>query len=74
MRTPRIYVDTSVLGGCFDDVFCEPTDRLFKAHARGEWTAVISDVTVDELEGAPAEVRDFAMNLPTPAVEWVRVD
>ncbi len=55
---PRVYADTSVIGGCEDDEFREPSRRLIEKCARGEATTlVVSSVTLDELEGAPAAVR-----------------
>ncbi|MBI5479476.1 MAG: PIN domain-containing protein [Deltaproteobacteria bacterium] len=74
MRTPRIYVDTSVLGGNFDDEFRVPTRRLFDALLEGRWVALVSDVTVDELADAPREVREFAASLPADAMERVAAD
>ena len=54
---PRVYADTSVIGGCEDDEFREPSRRLIEKCARGEATLVVSSVMLDELEGAPAAVR-----------------
>ena len=50
---PRIYTDTSVLGGCEDEEFREPSHRLLEAFERGELTLVLSELTVRELETAP---------------------
>jgi len=40
---PRIYPDTSVLGGCQDEEFRDPSSRLLDAFWRGELTLVLSD-------------------------------
>ncbi len=37
---PRIYTDTSVLGGCEDDDFRDPSRRLLEAFVGGELTLV----------------------------------
>ena len=56
MIKPKIYIDTSVIGGCFDDEFQETSNTLFEEFKRGIKIAVISDVTLLELEKAPEEV------------------
>lgn len=47
----RIYTDTSVLGGCEDDEFREPSRRLLDTFERGELTLILSELTIRELEG-----------------------
>jgi len=61
---PRIYVDTSVIGGCFDDEFREASLRLFDAFRRGEAILVISEVTRKELEDAPSRVSGMPDAVP----------
>jgi len=59
VHVPRIYLDTSVIGGYFDDEFREQTRRLFDLFIRDEARIVLSTLTVKELLGAPQRVRDF---------------
>ncbi|MEI6576780.1 MAG: hypothetical protein WCO63_11435 [Bacteroidota bacterium] len=47
MRIPKVYIDTSVLGGYFDKEFDVATQRLFKEIKNGEYIVVISNVTFD---------------------------
>jgi hypothetical protein len=54
---PRVYIDTSVIGGCFDDEFSSWSVRFFEEIRNGNKIAVISDLTRRELEPAPANVR-----------------
>lgn len=54
----RIYVDTSVFGGCFDTEFEEESKRFFQLVAAGDIVALISDLTIEELGEAPEKVRD----------------
>jgi predicted nucleic acid-binding protein len=61
---PRIYTDTSVLGGCEDEEFHEPSRRLLEAFERGEFTLVLSELTVRELETAPEGVRVVLDRVP----------
>ncbi len=65
----RIYTDTSVLGGCEDEEFREPSLRLLAAFERGDLTLVLSELTVRELETAPAAVRTLLGRVPTAHVE-----
>ena len=52
----RIYIDTSVIGGYFDEEFQEWSQKLFEEFRSGKKTAIISDVTLGELEDAPLNV------------------
>ena len=65
----RIYTDTSVLGGCEDDEFREPSRRLFDAFQRGELMLVLSELTIRELEGAPDAVRTALGRVPGEHIE-----
>ncbi|GHU24250.1 hypothetical protein FACS1894172_10570 [Spirochaetia bacterium] len=57
MKTLRIYIENSVIGGYFDDEFKEPTQALFNLLRDGQYIAVISSHTFDELDnGAPDRV------------------
>ncbi len=58
MKRLRIYLDTSVIGGCFDDEFREASNKLMSMIRMGIYVGLISNVTVEELEGAPARVRE----------------
>ncbi len=59
MRKLRIYVDTSVLGGCFDPEFAEWSNRLLDRFRREVFTALLSAVTAAEVEPAPEAVRQI---------------
>jgi hypothetical protein len=66
---PRIYTDTSVIGGCEDDEFRESSRRLIEAFASGELTLVLFELTLRELETAPAEVRRVLARVPPSYIE-----
>ena len=73
MKKPlRVYADTSVFGGCFDDEFKKESFRFFEQVRQGQFVVVVSDVTLDELELAPEEVRAVLAGLPPQRVEIVR--
>ena len=68
---PRIYTDTSVIGGCFDDEFQEASRRLFGKFRAGEAIIIVSDLTLLELQGAPENVRAVLEGVPDEYVEEV---
>mgnify|MGYP000865122933 CR=1 FL=1 len=59
MKKSRIYLDTSVIGGCFDKEFEEYSNILINEMISGNKIGVISDITLKELEQAPEQVKTF---------------
>lgn len=57
MKRLRIYIDTSVIGGCFDSEFSQWSNSLMKDFAAGTFLPLLSDVLAAEIEDAPEEVR-----------------
>lgn len=57
MKKPRIYIDTSVIGGCFDAEFSQWSNGLMKDFAAGTFMPVLSDVVAAEVQDAPEAVR-----------------
>ena len=55
----RIYIDTSVLGGCFDLEFALWSNGLMRDFRAGRLSPVLSDVTAAEVGSAPEPVRDL---------------
>ena len=56
---PRLYLDTSVIGGYFDAEWMDETRELW-AQARAEkWQLLTSIVTERELHDAPGQVRQL---------------
>ena len=70
----RIYVDTSVLGGCFDPEFKEWSEKLIGEFVSGLKKAVISDLTLREIEEAPEEIKEIERKIPEPNKEYVILD
>ncbi|MEO8211115.1 MAG: hypothetical protein ABI840_11205 [bacterium] len=71
MKKDRIYIDTSVIGGCFDIEFEEWSTKLFDEFVAGVKIAIISDVTLDELSLAKEEVRKKIDIIPISFKEYV---
>lgn len=63
MKVTRIYLDTSVLGRCFDDEFSSWSNGLIEDIRRGLFRAVLSDLTEAEVLQAPPDVRDLHAEL-----------
>lgn len=72
MKT-RIYVDTSVIGGCEDEEFMEASRRLLERFVRGDYVLVLSDLTIQELAAAPASVRGHLARVPEDHIEPLRL-
>lgn len=70
----RIYLDTSVIGGYLDKEFQEWSRGLFEEFKTGKKIAVISDVTLDEIENARQEIRDLLKLIPEDSKEYVLND
>jgi len=62
--TTRVYIDTSVIGGCIDQEFKEWSIKLFEEFKNGKKIAVISDITLDELDLAPKKVQNILKQIP----------
>ena len=69
----RLYFDTSVFGGIFDEEFREISTLLFNKVKLGEFICVYSNLCTTELNAAPEKVRDFFMKLPKENMEFVEV-
>jgi len=70
----RVYIDTSVIGGCFDKEFEEWSNRLFDDFKSGKRIAVISDITIDELSDAPLRVQENFNTIPENFLEVIISD
>jgi hypothetical protein len=71
MKRFRVYADTSVFGGCFDDEFADESRRFFTDIKTGRFTLVISATTLRELDQAPNEVQKVLDELPPKNVEII---
>jgi hypothetical protein len=67
----RIYIDTSVVGGYFDEEFREATISLFQRLEKGDVIFVVSDLLDLELIDAPERVRLHLQNYPADNFERV---
>lgn len=68
---PRIYTDTSAIGGCFDQEFSTASNQLFDWFRAGRAVLVTSDLTLLELRGAPEAVQRLVETVPPQYRETV---
>jgi predicted nucleic acid-binding protein len=71
---PRVYIDTSVIGGCFDPEYREESNQLWSEFKTAKKTLVVSDLVLLELEEAPKRVRQLLDELPSKFIEFVGLD
>ena len=71
MRTVRVYVDSSVIGGAFNTRIAEATKPFWDTFFHGEIIIIASDVLEDELRKAPQRAQDFYADLPPSQIEKI---
>ncbi|HEX5154477.1 MAG TPA: PIN domain-containing protein [Parafilimonas sp.] len=69
----RIYIDTSIIGGYFDEEFKEDIGRLFERLENNEIMFVVSDLLDLELLNAPKRVRELLLNYSTDKFERIEL-
>jgi predicted nucleic acid-binding protein len=70
----KVYTDTSVIGGCFDEEFKEWSNALFQEFVAGSKQIMLSDLTLQELELARQEVRDKIREIPTQYIIGIGIN
>jgi hypothetical protein len=71
MKRTRIYIDTSVVGGCFDEAFAKESLALMQAAREGRIVLLLSDLLGVQLRRASPQKRSLLARLPSSAVERV---
>lgn len=67
----RLYLDTSVFGGVYDDEFQEDSRRLISAIHAKKFITMMSDVVLEEINAAPKGVQKVVNDLPVQQQEMV---
>lgn len=65
----RLYLDTSVFGGCFEEEFDKDSNALFSAAMQGKVILLVSELVSAELQPAPATVKALLKSLDGLDVE-----
>ena len=63
IKRNRIYLDTSVIGGCYDDEFSEWSNKLITECRSGVFIPVVSELTEAEISKAPIPVQQILIDL-----------
>ncbi len=71
MKPLRIYVDTSVIGGCLDVEFAAESQQLIEAIRNNKVIMLLSNLILDELANAPLDVRNILTLISNDAIENV---
>lgn len=72
MKRLRLYLDTSVFGGCFDAVFEKDSNALLQAARRDKFILLISELVSTELLKAPDTVKGIIPSLVGVDVEQLQ--
>jgi predicted nucleic acid-binding protein len=73
MKKDKIYIDTSIVGGYYDDEFEYETKKLFERLENSEVIFIISDLLEIELERAPERVKNLLYNYSNSCFEKVSI-
>lgn len=73
MKAQRVYIDTSVLGGCFDPEFARWSNALLADFRAGRLKPVISEIITAEIADAPPAVRELLAELLLLAPETLSI-
>jgi len=74
MKIQRIYIDTSVIGGCFDLEFSEWSNGLLQDFRKGTFQPLLSEVISAEIEDAPENVQSVYAELMTFNAEILTIE
>lgn len=58
MKKQRVYIDTSVIGGCLDEAFAPWSNGLMEDFRAGNLSPVLSEIVAAEIDPAPEAVRE----------------
>jgi predicted nucleic acid-binding protein len=71
---PKLYIDTSVFGGYYDEEFEEFTKPLFERILKEEFILLFSIVTQDELENSPLQVQQLVKRLKVAFTQFLEIN
>ncbi|MDR3245092.1 MAG: PIN domain-containing protein [Prevotellaceae bacterium] len=70
---PRIYIDTSVIGGYYDEEFKDASRHLFERIENQEFDVYFSKINQAELMNAPQRVKDIKELIPADCFYFVEL-
>jgi len=70
---PRIYIDTSVIGGYYDTEFETATKQLFNRITGKEFKVYFSEVNETELINAPQHIKEIKNLIPEDCFTYIEM-
>jgi predicted nucleic acid-binding protein len=70
----RIYIDTSVIGGYFDEEFEIATKQLFDRIINKDFIVYFSEVNETELEFAPEHIKNVKNLIPVECLRYIEIE
>ena len=70
----RIYIDTSVIGGYYDEEFEEATIKLFDRIINKDFIVYFSEVNETELVLAPQHINEVKNRIPEDCLRYIEID
>ena len=70
----RVYIDTSVVGGYFDEEFADGTVPFFELVNNGKINIIVSDLLDVELLRAPDFVKELLKGIDENNIERIRLE
>jgi len=71
---PRVYIDTSVVGGYFDEEFEVDTKLFFNRIFKKDFIIYFSEVSETELSLAPDKVKRLKLKIPKECYRYLELD
>ena len=68
-KITSLYLDTSIFGGYYDDIFMRETRLLFEKIKADKYNVFISDLVEKELENAPENVRKLLKDIKYQSIK-----
>lgn len=69
-----VYIDTSVVGGLFDEEFQLWTKLFFEEVTQGNYRVAVSDILLMELANAPIKVKDYLNKLSNDQIVTINLN
>jgi rRNA-processing protein FCF1 len=73
MKKLRIYLDTSVIGGCFDSGFSLWSNGLLNDFKLGNFQPILSEIVAAEIEDAPEHIQEKYAEIVDMGAEYLEI-
>ena len=73
MKRLRIYLDTSVIGGCLDVEFALESTQLIENIKQQKITLLLGELVINELIDAPLSVQEILKSIPPATIEVINL-